>query len=130
MGGCGKRSPRAGWHIAGGARPNIRYLFSRSLAAPGPFHPIDRIAGYTIYENSRTLPRFFFASRLQPAASLAEAARILHAADFDPAQTAIVEATARELPSGGLAPGEVELVSYRSAERRVGKDRSLQVEKN
>ena len=91
---------------------NIRYLFSRSLAAPGPFHPIDRIAGYTIYENSRTLPRFFFASRLQPAASLAEAARILHAADFDPAQTAIVEATARELPSGRLAPGEVELVSY------------------
>jgi hypothetical protein len=58
------------------------------------------------------LPRFFFASRLQPAASLAEAARILHAADFDPAETAIVEASARELPSGPLARGDVQLVSY------------------
>jgi len=91
---------------------NIRYLLSRSPAAPGPFHAIDRIAGYTIYENSRTLPRFFFASRLQPAASLAEAAGILHAADFDPGRTAIVEASAGELPSPPLASGEVELVSY------------------
>ena len=88
---------------------NARYLVSRSPVAPGLFQPVETIAGYTIYENTKTLPRFFFAGQVQPASGLTEAAGALHAADFDPAQTAIVEG---ELPAGPLAPGAVEVVSY------------------
>jgi len=91
---------------------NIRYVLSKSPLTAEQFRPIEQVAGFTIYENSRTLPRFFFAGRLQPAAGLSEAVRILHAPDFDPAQTVIVEAPGAELPSGPLAPGEVEVVSY------------------
>ena len=84
---------------------NVRYVLSRS---PLPLPRVANIAGYTIFENARVLPRFFFAQRVQAAASLADAAHALHAADFDP-RTAIVEAA---IPTGAVAPGEVQVVSY------------------
>jgi hypothetical protein len=84
---------------------NVRYLFSKS---PLPLEPIATIAGFTIYRNPTTLPRFFFAGQVQPVASLADAARALHAADFGP-QTAIVEG---DLPTGPWASGEVQVVTY------------------
>ena len=88
---------------------NVRYLVSRSPVASGMFQPVAKIAGYTIYENARTLPRFFLVGRTQPAGNLADAASALHAADFDPLQTAIVETS--ETP-GSFATGQVEVVSY------------------
>jgi hypothetical protein len=94
---------------------NVRYLLSKSPVA-GPFRRVTEIAGFTIYENSRTLPRFFFAGHVQAAGSLAEAARALHAAEFDPSTTAIVEGA----PSGSpLASGEVQVVSYAANDIRL-----------
>ena len=91
---------------------NVRYLVSRSPLATGMFQPVAKIAGYTVYENGRTPPRFFFVGRTQPAGSLADAARALHAAEFDPLQTAIVETS--EAP-GSFAAGKVEVISYAPA---------------
>ena len=44
-----------------------------------------------VYENRRALPRAFFAGRIQPAASHEDAWNAIHAPDFDPATTAVVE---------------------------------------
>ena len=44
-----------------------------------------------VYENRRALPRAFFASQIQPAASHEDAWNAIHAPDFDPAITAVVE---------------------------------------
>ena len=44
-----------------------------------------------VYENRRALPRAFFASKIQPAASHEDAWNAIHAPDFDPAMTAVVE---------------------------------------
>lgn len=85
---------------------NVRYVLSKSHV---PLPRIAEIEGYTIYENPRAMPRFFFAHRLQAAANLQDAARALHAADFDPAATAIVEA---DLAPGPLSSGEVRVESY------------------
>jgi hypothetical protein len=89
---------------------NVRYVASK---APLALPRVGEYGGFTLYENPRVLPRFFFASQLQNAPTLADAARALHAADFDPAQTAIVEGA----PDGGtLSAGEVKVESY-SAKR-------------
>ena len=92
---------------------NVRYVLSKS---PLPLPRVAEIAGFTIYQNSRTMPRFFFAGRLQAAADLADAARALHAADFDPAQTVIVEGGPT---SGSPAAGDVQVVSYTPNEIRL-----------
>ena len=91
---------------------NVRYVLSKS---PVPLPRVAEIAGFTIYENRRTMPRVFFAGQVRSVGDLAEAARALHAADFDPA-TAIVEA---ELDDGPLATGEVQVVSYAANEIRL-----------
>jgi hypothetical protein len=44
-----------------------------------------------VHQNRRTLPRAFFASQLQPAASHEDAWNAIHAPDFAPATTAVVE---------------------------------------
>jgi hypothetical protein len=85
---------------------NVRYVLSKS---PMPLPRVDEIEGYTIYENPGAMPRFFFTRRIQPAVNLADAARALHAADFDPAQTAIVEG---EAAAGPVTPGDVEVERY------------------
>jgi hypothetical protein len=90
---------------------NVGYVLSRS--AVSGLRPVETIAGYTIYENGRALPRFFFAGRLQFAGTLAEAAAILRAPDFDPARTAVVEASDVDLPAGSWSPGEVTVESYK-----------------
>jgi Bacterial membrane protein YfhO len=84
---------------------NVRYVLSRSTL---PLPRVAAIAGFTIYENPRIMPRYFFSPRVQPAANLADAARQLHATDFDPSQTAIVEGA----PPSSAAPGDVQVVSY------------------
>jgi hypothetical protein len=85
---------------------NVRYVLSKS---PLPLPRVAEIDGFTIYENARTLPRFFFAGHVQAAANLEAAARALHAAEFDPWQTAIVEG---DSVAGTYSPGEVQVVSY------------------
>jgi hypothetical protein len=95
---------------------NVRYLLSKSPVAAATFQPVAEIAGFTIYENSRVMPRFFFAGQLQPVAGLAEAAHALHAADFDPWRSAIVEG---DLPPGPWASGEVQVLSYSPNEIRL-----------
>ena len=92
---------------------NARYLLSKS---PLPLPAVEQVAGFTIYRNDRVLPRFFFVPRVQDAADLQSAARALHAADFDPAQTAIVEAA---VDAGPFHVGEVQLVSYAPNEIRL-----------
>jgi hypothetical protein len=84
---------------------NVRYVLSKS---PVPLTPIATVDGYTIYENPRVMPRFFFPRRLQSAANLADAARALHASDFDPEVTAIVEGDL----AGPVAAGDVEVSLY------------------
>ena len=98
---------------------NVRYLVSRSPVDAAQFHAVDSIAGYTLYENSRVLPRYFLAARVQAASGLEDAARALHAAGFDPAQTAVVEAAASDLPSGAVAAGEAAVVSYEPSRVRL-----------
>jgi hypothetical protein len=89
---------------------NVRYVVSKSAV---PLPRAAEIAGFTIYENPGALPRFFFAGRVQPAGSLADAVRALHAADFEPSQTAIVEG---DLAAESPAPGEVQVARYASNE--------------
>jgi hypothetical protein len=85
---------------------NVRYVLSRS---PEPLPRVAEAAGFTIYENPGVQPRFFFVPHVQAVAGLAAAAHALHAADFDPRQTAIVEAPLANTP---MAAGEVRVVSY------------------
>ena len=59
-----------------------------------------------VYENRRALPRVFFASQIQPAASHEDAWNAIHAPDFDPATTAVVEG-ASALTSASASRGEV-----------------------
>jgi len=92
---------------------NVRYVLSKS---PLPLPRVAEIAGFTVYENGRAMPRFFFARQVQAAANLADAARALHAVDFDPSQTAIVEA---DLAPGPLAAGDVQVASYAANEIRL-----------
>ena len=84
---------------------NVRYVLSKS---PVPLTTVATVDGYTIYENPRVMPRFFFPSRLQSAANLADAARALHALDFDPEETAIVEGDL----AGPVATGDVQVERY------------------
>jgi len=90
---------------------NVGYLVSRSPVHAGQFRAVETVAGYTLYRNSRVLPRYFLAAHLQAASGLAEAVRLLHAPDFDPAQSTIVERSADGIPAGVPAAGDVALVS-------------------
>jgi hypothetical protein len=85
---------------------NVRYIVSKS---PVPLPRVEEIEGYTIYENPRVMPRFFFVREIRPAANLQDAARALHAADFDPSRTVIVEGDVRARP---LSEGDVQVESY------------------
>ena len=104
---------------------NAKYVVSRSPVAGDMLRPVETIAGYTIYENTRTMPRFFLASGVRPVADLAQAARALHVSDFDPSN-AIVEgdvtggsgtpvARPPAVP-GSSAAGAVQVVRYESTE--------------
>ncbi len=60
-----------------------------------------------VYENRRALPRAFFASQIQPAASHEDAWVAIHAPDFDPAITAVVEDASSSTLTSALASGQV-----------------------
>ena len=58
-----------------------------------------------VYENRRALPRAFFAAQIQPVASHEDAWNAIHAPDFDPATTAVVEGSSALTST--LASGQV-----------------------
>ena len=70
---------------------------------------------YTIEENPRALPRFFFGSRVKLVNGLAEAANVVRAPDFNPADVAVVEAQDKSLDDVGNAKGRVEVISYEAS---------------
>ena len=94
---------------------NARYLLSRTAAADGGFRLVADISGYQIYENTRTLPRFFLVNRVIRAANLGEAAKVLHSPDFRPWEAAIIEGPFEGIEPGPTAPGlgRVQALSYR-----------------
>jgi hypothetical protein len=85
---------------------NVRYVMSKS---PVPLPPVAEVEGFTIYENPRVMPRFFFAHQVKPASNLMDAARLLHAPEFDPSETTIVEG---DVAAGSRVPGDVQVESY------------------
>jgi hypothetical protein len=99
---------------------NVRYLVSRRTQE-ADLRRVTEVAGYKVFETQTVLPRFFLVSRVQPELSLAQAAQALHCADFDPANTAIVEGPPEDFrdvsPQSALSP--VAVLSYRPAEIRL-----------
>jgi hypothetical protein len=99
---------------------NVRYVLSRGpIANPGLLEAAGTLPGRNLYRNPAPLPRFYLISKIRPARSMAEAAAVLRAADFRPAEEAIVEG-APDLTAAG-APGRVEVSRYgfRDVELRV-----------
>ncbi len=93
---------------------NARYLLSRTAVSDSFFQLVEEIGAYKIYENTRTLPRFFYANRVRRANSLAEAAKALHAADFNPSEFAVVEPPFVGLESLPETPSDsrADVISY------------------
>jgi hypothetical protein len=91
---------------------NARYLLAVTPVEAGDLRLAEEIHGYRIYENPAVLPRSFLVDRAVRAQSLAEAAAWLHAADFRPAEWAIVEGPVDGIEPAGGAPESVEVVSY------------------
>jgi hypothetical protein len=90
---------------------NVRCLLSRSpIPNPGLFDPAGTLPGRYIYRNRAELPRFYLVGRTRPARSMAEAAAMLRAPDFRPAEEAIVEGAER--PAAGSGGGQVEVLQY------------------
>jgi hypothetical protein len=96
---------------------NVRYLISRKPVAEDHFRAVGEAAGFNIYENSRSLPRFFLVNHVKVARGLGEAAAMLHDTSFDPAGTAIVEAAAADMSEIAVnsARGRVEVIFYTPA---------------
>ncbi len=72
---------------------NIRYVIAKkdvTLDWDKFTLAFDGDAQLNVYENRRALPRAFFASQIQPAASHEDAWTAIHVPDFDPATTAVV----------------------------------------
>jgi hypothetical protein len=75
---------------------NVGYVLSREPLGEerlrqANFRHAAELPGRHVYENTEVLPRFFLVSRVRRAATMEEAVRILHAADFQPRVEAVVE---------------------------------------
>ena len=106
---------------------NTRAVVSiEALSAPG-LRLAGEAAGYRIYENLRVLPRFFFVSRVETVAGLAESGAGVRAPGFDPSAWAVVEAP--DEPSQTLpappSPGVIRVVSYQPEEIRLETDSAV-----
>ena len=69
-----------------------------------------------VYENKQVLPRAFVASTVQIAPGHEEAWAAIHAPDFDPSTTAVIETTSDMMPGSGrgaAAHGEVSVIENR-----------------
>lgn len=93
---------------------NVRYLLSKDAVADANWKLAAEEGWYKIYENMRVLPRFFFVNRVRRVNGMWEAASLLHAPDFRPAEYAVVEAHGGELEAlpHGDSGGRVDVISY------------------
>ena len=89
---------------------NIRYVIARkdvTLDWDKFALAFDADPQLNVYENRRVLPRAFFAAQIQPVASHEDAWNAIHAPDFDPATTAVVEVGETTPSASTLASGQV-----------------------
>jgi hypothetical protein len=77
---------------------NVRYVITHEFTATGDFAPplsgYDLLAadeGVTLYENTKAMPRAFFAIETIEVPSHIEALRVLSSSDFDPHSTVVIE---------------------------------------
>ncbi len=95
---------------------NVRYLIARPegaaklLAWPG-YRRVASLPGFELLENPSAMPRFFLVHQIQPAGSLAEARKLMGAADL---RRAAITGPEASLPPGGAAgvADEVRVVRY------------------
>jgi len=89
---------------------NVRYVITHEFTATGDFAPplsgYDLLAadeGVTLYENTKAMPRAFFAIETIEVPSHIEALRVLSSSDFDPHSTVVIEqaTTAAASPQTG-----------------------------
>jgi hypothetical protein len=92
---------------------NARYLLAVKPIEGDAFRLAAELRGYRIYENPAVLPRCFLVHRVLAVRNLEEAARALHAADFRPAEWAIVEGMGERIEPGAGAPESIEVISDR-----------------
>ena len=88
---------------------NVKYLITRPQAAArlwsNPrYRHVKSLAGYELFENLQTMPRFFLVREIEPVASLAEARGLIDSGTIDFRRTAITE-QAIVLPAGNASPG-------------------------
>jgi hypothetical protein len=94
---------------------NARYLLAVKPVEGGGLRLAAELRGYRIYENPAVLPRSFLVHRVVAARNMEDAARTLHAADFRPAEWAVVEGMREGIEPATGAPESVEVISERSA---------------
>ena len=100
---------------------NVRYVLTRAADVPRfaglpKFRHIASLPGTEVFENTEVLPRFYFARRVQPVASLAEAHDLIEHSRIDLHETAIADRPI-DLPPGEDAgtSGDVEVIKYEPA---------------
>jgi hypothetical protein len=93
----------------------VRYLHTREpLPVTTSLLLVADVAGSRIYENPNVLSRFLLVGSVRTGRSMQDAARLLRAPEFKPAEEAIVEGPAPALDGG--SGGTVRLVRYSVAE--------------
>ncbi len=101
---------------------NVGAVLSRdpldaAQVAQARFVEAPEVPGHHIYENTEVLPRFFLVGRVRRAGEMAEAVKILHSAEFDPRNEAVVEGDFEFADSLDAGAGDVRVVEY--SPRRV-----------
>jgi hypothetical protein len=86
---------------------NAKYLLTRSPGAARLWsHPryrhVESLPGYELFENLSVMPRFFLVREIKPAASLAEAHRLIESRTMDFRRTAITDQDIA-LPAGRIS---------------------------
>ncbi len=95
----------------------VRYLVSRTrlpesrLAGSG-FRFREEVPGYSIYENTAAMPRFWLVPRIRVAGSESEAASAIRSPGFRPEAEAVVEGASPPLSEGGPSGGAVTVLRY------------------
>jgi len=100
---------------------NDRFLLSHAAISDPNLTLAAETAGYRIYENSLSMPRFFLSGRVMAVRNLNEAARALHDPAFRPDETTILETNSDSFAdfSPPHAPGQVQILSYSANEWAV-----------
>ena len=105
---------------------NVKYLLSpqrlsEQETAGSAWSFVADLAGFSIYENPRALPRFWLVNEVIPAGNEDEAARLVFDARFRPQHQAVVEGVDPRLRGDTGTTGRLAVISYasRAVELRV-----------